>query len=170
MSAHWSNVEMCAGLLAFCVTRYDKDGVDLCFMFSEDKKNTGGDDSIMKMIRKNRPPDVSPGSTQSPQQANINSVLSNILGAYQTKLENYYQRGSRLPGKRPKKLKKLVLFVFTDGLWLPHSDAERPLKDLVSTLNKYKCPQNQVGVQFIHFGNDQHGHQRLSKLDDFLDK
>lgn len=144
MSSHWEDVEECAGLLAFCTTRYDNDGIDLSFMFSDKEKNTKGDESIIKQVQNNKPPDIRPGSSQKNQLGNINAVLGKILRDYQQKVVQHCKGGPYA-----QELKKLVLFVLTDGLWLPHSDAREPLKDLADTLARYKLPRNQVGVQFI---------------------
>lgn len=157
MSKYWDDVEKCASLLAFCTTRFDDDGIDLSFMFSNKEKNTKGYKSISKLVQGNRPPEHHTGSSQLNQKNNINAVLGKILREYQRKIRAY--------APHPK---KLVLFVLTDGDWLPHSDAREPLRDLAKAIEKHELPQNQVGVQFIRFGNSKHGSKRLSDLDDFL--
>jgi hypothetical protein len=168
MRAHWDAVEQCAGLLAFCTTPYDNNGIDLCFMISEDKKNAGNSDPITKRIRKNIPPSA---DSKPAQRANINAVLGKVLGKYQDKLRATFggpKRHSHNSLISPRqRLKKLILFVLTDGLWGQHSDAKRPISDLVRAIVESGRLPNQVGIQFIRFGDDESGKRRLTELDDF---
>lgn len=131
-------------------------------MFSDRKRNTDVDRDIEKQIRKNKPPEVQQIPDHVHQKPNINTALGRILRQYQDKVErhNRYGAGGRL--------KKLVLFVLTNGSWQPLSNAEKPISDLVDILHRYKQPEHQVGIQFIRFGDEPEGIWRLRKLDDFL--
>ena len=162
MQTHWVSVEQCTNLLAFCTTPYDTNGIDLRFMVSRDKHNSGDYESITKKVHDAKPPPVDSKHTQV---ANINNVLIRILSKYQEKIES--RRRSSLFSSKDK-LKKLILFILTDGMWGQHSDAETPIINLVNVLKRYGLPANQVGIQFIKFGNDFVGAERLRKLDDFL--
>jgi hypothetical protein len=162
MQEHWDNVEQCVSLLAFCTTPYDKNGIDLRFMISGTKHNSSDYDSITRKVREARPPVV---DSKLRQVANINNILGGILGKYRGKVESR-RRGSIFSS--PQRLKKLILFVLTDGLWGAHSDAKAPIESLVNMIARCGLPDNQIGIQFIKFGNDPVGAERLQKLDDFL--
>lgn len=157
MGRYWDDVENCASLLAFCTTRFDDDGIDLSFIFSAKQTNTKGHKSISKLVQGNRPPEHHAEQTQLNRKANINAVLDQILRDYKRRIR---------PHAPP--LRKLVLFVLTDGDWLPHSDAIAPIQDLAKTIENNGLPHDQVGVQFIRFGDSEHGSTRLSELDDSL--
>lgn len=162
MRKHWDNVEQCASLLAFCTTPYDKNGIDLRFMISGTKHNSNDYNSITRKVGRAQPPIV---DSKFAQIANINNVLGGVLEKYQEKVEGRRRRS--IISSAPR-LKKLILFVLTDGLWGPHSDAEEPIKNLVERIRLCGLPGNQIGVQFIKFGDDPDGAERLQKLDDFL--
>lgn len=163
MAPYWDEVVECAGLLAFCTQRYDNNGIDLSFVFDDKKMNARKDKQITKLVQKKRPRKVPTGSTHEHQRANIHAVLGQVVDDYQQEL------GKQRSGAYPQETKKLVVFVLTNGLWSTHSDAKEPLTRLVQTLSAWKKPSNQVGVQFIRFGDDPDGRQRLEKLDDLTD-
>lgn len=163
MSRHWKDVEECASLIAFCTARYDDDGIDVSFMFNNKEKNTKGDKTVLKLVQRSKPPEMRDGPNQTHQRGNINAVLLTILQDYKDKIVQHHSNRTYTP-----QLKKLVLFVLTDGDWLPLSDAREPLRDLAETVSRHKLPRNQVGVQFIRFGDSKDGKRRLLDLDEFL--
>jgi len=165
MRNHWADVEQCGTVLAHYTAPYDKDGIDLRFMMSEATCHTKKTDSVGKVIRDNKPPARQPGSEE---MANINSSLVSVLGEYQDAVHAKYGN-SKSRSLLSSKVKKLVIFILTDGLWEDDSDAEGPIRQLVATLRRCNRPDNQVGIQFIRFGNDSIGMERLQYLDDFLE-
>jgi len=165
MIEHWDDVAECAGLLAFCTSRYDDDGLDLSFTFSSrEKKNTKGDEPITKQVQKKKPKPPRSANSQKNNRANIEAALDKIFGEYQKEVH------ARRARAVPENLKGMVLFVLTDGLWWPNSDAKIPLASLVRTMSTptYNLPRNQVGIQFIRFGESEEGMLRLDELDDFF--
>jgi hypothetical protein len=163
MRAHWKEVEECADLIAFCTTPYDHDGIELRYTKSEDKKRTKDPKKITENIQANKPRQ----STGPPlsRRSNMNAALVKVLSKYQDQVKDEYGSGKQRKGK----LKPLVLLVLTDGLW-DGCDAKEPISDLVNMLQTCDRPGNLVGVQFIQFGNEREGYERLAELDDFMKK
>jgi hypothetical protein len=60
------------------------------------------------------------------------------------------------------------IYVLTDGCWENACTGENQIRNLVDELVKLKLTKDQVGIQFIRFGNDQRGLERLSYLDSGL--
>lgn len=58
------------------------------------------------------------------------------------------------------------VYVFTDGAWQPRSNLEKLIQKLANTLTALQQPEDQFGIQFIRFGNDPDGIERLERLDD----
>lgn len=95
----------------------------------------------------------------------INNCLTQILGDYGGQLSS--RRGGILSSSR--RPKALIVYVLTTGEWDGNGNAETPIATLIERLNKENCPQKQVGIQFIHFGDSEEGWKRLVHLDDHLD-
>lgn len=66
---------------------------------------------------------------------------------------------------KAKSPKPLSLYILTDGVWEGKSDPRKPIQKLVQTLVGWRMDKAQVGIQFINFGNDPVGLQRLQYLD-----
>lgn len=70
--------------------------------------------------------------------------------------------------------KKTSVYVLTDGIWQqsdePGGGVESPIKNLISRLHVRNRNRTVVTIQFIQFGNDKTGHDRLVWLDDELPK
>jgi len=60
----------------------------------------------------------------------------------------------------------MCVFVLTDGMWWEETKADQTIRDLVVTLEDFGMPVDQVGIQFVRFGNEEKGAQRLRHLDD----
>jgi hypothetical protein len=172
MREHWDDVIPLLDILAYIVKKTDKNGIDLFFTMSDtvctnEKKTT----ELVELAKKQRPRKVKEGTEHL---SNIYHRLSSILGKYQRRLEEEDQRKPRNAQSRPwhaddpKDVRELNLYIFTDGIWQPESDAVPPIKSLGETLDRFKKPNIQVGVQFIQFGNDEVGSARLSFLDNGL--
>jgi hypothetical protein len=174
MQQHWDNVVSLVDILAYIVKRTDEDGVDLHFTIRknlrrDEKKTT----DLIDFVEDNRP---DPPETGAERLSNIDYCLRSILNEYQDKLEKDRQRIARRSAKNswfssaPKPVRKLNLYVLTDGLWQPEANGIEPLRALVSTLDRLEKPADQVGIQFIQFGNEEEGAKSLAYLDSDLVK
>ena len=174
MQQHWDNVVSLVDILAYIVKRTDEDGVDLhftiCKKLRQNEKKTSG---LIDFVENNRP---DPPETGAERLSNIDYCLGSILHEYQEKLEKDRQRITHGSGRNslfssaPKPVRKLNIYVLTDGLWQPEANGIAPLRALVSSLDRLKKPADQVGIQFIQFGNEEEGTKSLSYLDSDLVK
>jgi hypothetical protein len=62
----------------------------------------------------------------------------------------------------------LRIYILTDAVWQPLSDPIEPITSFITTLKDSAFPQNQVGIQFISFGNDLDGIFKLGSLNSEL--
>ncbi|KAK3649115.1 hypothetical protein LTR22_013085 [Elasticomyces elasticus] len=86
-------------------------------------------------------------------RSNVELRLESILDDYREKLV------ARSPSTRP-----LSIYVMTDGLW-QSSNPEVPIMAIVQTLVNLKLPREQVGIQFIGFGENTSGLEHLKLID-----
>ena len=173
MRDHWDDVVPLLDTLAYIVKETDQNGIDLFFTMSHvhytNRKKTR---KLVHVAEKQRPLKTKKGTEHL---SDIHWRLSSILEKYQKRLKEEDQSNLNSSRNRPwhahdpSDVRGLNLYIFTDGIWQPGADAVSPIKSLVETLEKYKKPKDQVGIQFIHFGNDREGTERLSYLDSGLE-
>ena len=162
MKEHWNSVIDLFRVLAWLVKRYDDDGLDMHFTVSEVKpKNKSFKDTTraVKLLREMREKLISP--------SNIDLRLGTILEDYLDQVEDTNSKGSWSLFK-PKKVKPLSLYVFTDGEWAG-SDGVVPLEATIKRYKNLRTPKKtQIGIQFIRFGKGSDGVSRLEYLDSGL--
>lgn len=96
-------------------------------------------------------------------------VLESILGKYADNVDAKHGKRRSVTAPFKKDVKKLILFVLTNGMWGDGLDVNQPIRKLVDIMNRCGRPSDQVGIQFLRFGKDLAGKQRLQDLDNFLD-
>ena len=158
MKEHWDDVIDLFSVFAYIAKRLDDNGLEMYFTVSEHKQTFKRTSPAVSHLKAMRP------STSS----NIDIRLGSILGKYQAALERQRERtGSFWP--REKHVKPLSLYVFTDAAW-PGCDAVAPVEAMIEKLKYLMLPKEQVGIQFIRFGNNPIGIERLKYLDSGLRK
>jgi hypothetical protein len=157
MTNHWQELTGLVGVLAYIVKSADPDGIDMFYTISPKSVKRATDSStLMKSVQRTRPQGIS----------DIGIGLNSILGPYNLKLERRFGSPT-VAASALEDIRPLSLYVLTDGVWQPDSDAETPIKELVRTLLKQrKLNKKQVGIQFIRFGNNPAGIAKLEYLDD----
>lgn len=89
--------------------------------------------------------------------------LRDILGPYQDKLRDTFaliQAGRHPPSVRP-----LSIYFLTNGAWEGGGQPEALFLEVAETLKSCRLPREQIGVQFISFGNHTAGLNTLDLLD-----
>lgn len=56
------------------------------------------------------------------------------------------------------------IYILTDGVWEPNSDVAGAILSLARTLLESDYPPRQVAIQFIRFGHDPEGAEKLDHL------
>ena len=166
------NVKNLPRLLCYLAKTKDDDGVDLHY-FHEPSAG-------LRKCKKSS--EIFESITRRPFRGTTTPTrtVRNVLNAYKGKLDQYRHRRSHskrsstkgLPwgSSEPERPKPLSVYVLTDGVWEDDQQLGQPylddtIRSLVEALKASGCEKDHVGVQFISFGNHQHGLQRLRALD-----
>lgn len=159
MSPYWNSVITVVRLLAYLLKQTDDDGMDLYFTISQEKHNAKKSSDLVQKLQ----------GKSCRGTSEIGSRLSTILHQYQMYLQEPVPNRWSLFGKaKPKAKKALNVYILTDAIWQPHSDATEPIASLITMLKKLDYPRKQVGIQFIRFGDDPDGIRKLEYLDSGL--
>jgi hypothetical protein len=170
MAPHWPNVLKLLDLLTYIVSGSDRDGEDIYFTIGGDHRKSKSTDKLVNFAKDHCPPSI----PLSPRYSNIGVRLGQILQGYHSRLDNETNnttrphRSSFLRSSSKPPMAKLNLYIFTDGLWQPQSDADFPIASIANKLESLGMDPAQIGVQFIQFGNDSEGTARLKRLDEGL--
>ncbi|KIW94037.1 uncharacterized protein Z519_05353 [Cladophialophora bantiana CBS 173.52] len=154
MDPYWPDLTQLYGSLIYMIKKkeLDPNGSELRFIISDERKEERHTTKLKNMVRER-------GKSLT-GESDFAHRLDEILEAYQKKL-------AVNSDTRP-----ISLYVFTDGRWQPGDrqlDAvARSIKRLVDYLEKRGKREGMVGIQFIRFGNDEVGIERLRWLDEDL--
>jgi hypothetical protein len=159
MSRHWEDVKSLLYVLAYLVKKLDDDGLDMSFTISSQEKKFNHASKAVAYLDAMHPSGF----------ANINMRLSKLLMKYVNNLEHPPRNRLGLR-TRQASIKPLSLYIFTDGVWQPGYDGVPPIEALIEKLTALQLPKEQVGIQFIRFGNSEEGIKRLEYLDSGLRK
>lgn len=158
MKKHWDSVIDLFSVFAWHTKSLDSNGLEMYFTVSPRKekfKNTTRAMAILKSIPQSIP-------------SNIDLSLGKILRNYQGELERQKERKNKNRFlSREKDVKPLSLYVFTDGAW-EGCDAVAPVEAMIEKQKELRLPREQIGIQFIRFGDDTRGGERLHYLDSGL--
>ena len=158
MKPHRKDVGSLLDLLGYIVKRFDPNGLDLYVASSDTKfggvKTTTELKGYFDRMRFEGEHDMS-------------MRLSTIVGHYQDDLSQQRERvrDSFLARMRTKRVRPLSLYVLTDAKWQPVCNVVPVIQALVGTLHDLNLHKQQVGIQFIRFGDLAQGIERLEELD-----
>lgn len=157
MIPYWSDARELSGLLCYLVKRADPNGVDLNFTsLAKHYYRIKSTTDVLKIFDQNRP--------RSQGHCNMSFHLSSIVNKYQRTLANIPVSRSIFGKTTSQETRPLSLYVFTDAVWRPRCDVAPVIKSLVNSLNQQNLLKQQVGIQFIRFGNSRQGMERLHDL------
>lgn len=143
--------------LSYIAKLIDHDGIELCF--SSDPKKIHKKMGTARLLNK------------FPDQKWDQIAFEDKFGVF---IDDHVI--PRLSSKFPKiirgrPLKRLSIFVFTDGRWGQDQEAaggvENPVRNLIDKIKQMGLDRTQVMLQFIRFGNDEVGKLYLSYLDNY---
>jgi hypothetical protein len=151
MKPHWTNVKTVFETLSYIVKNYSPDGVGLHSTRSPITSRNKKTSELLKVV----------DEAKVEGKTFIKHRLNMLLG------EEYGKAMAASPDSA-KRIMPLSLYILTDGVWLPECSADDPFIHLVDQLIKFKLGSSQVAVQFIRFGSDPKGLQRLNHLNSEL--
>lgn len=138
-------------------TKYDDDGVDVCFINNPQALNVSKNQDIIQLMAQLK---VSPrGGTELGTK--LSEVFENFLSELRKKLSNPQYR-----------VKPISMIVITDGAatdLTPQYHTHNVIVKLCKDLMTMGCnPIDWIGIQFFQVGNDENAKKYLSSLDDDL--
>ena len=99
---------------------------------------------------------------------NVPRILARILEDYQSQLGKRHIFRPLLgimPNRGPR---KMSIYVLTDGYWGVQNSLKTNIRSLVNGLSAKNMNDNQIGIQFLRFGNVTDGRKNLEELDCYL--
>ena len=155
MQPHWNEARRVFEALAYLVKTMVPSGIELRFTNSCEHDSREKDrKKLIKTFDKVKPSG----------QGQLGIALNKILPKYrqnQTNLRSsWYQRAEERPA--------VNIYIFTDGIWSPGHHCLSVIQEHITNLvdHLWKAGKLQhVGIQFIRFGDDEIGQQRLEYLD-----
>jgi hypothetical protein len=161
MQLHWNKVIEVLYVLAYLLKDSADDGMALRSTSSNIEYKSKTSSGLSRHLR---------GRTLL-RTSDIRWCLNTILSEYQTSLyvptldrRRPLSRKMKLKGKKP-----LSIYILIDAVWQPRSDPIEPITSLITMLKELGFSQNQVGIQFISFGNDLDGISKLEHLNSAID-
>jgi hypothetical protein len=153
MRNHWIEVKELAEILVYMMKKYDDDGLDVYTTISRRKEKVRDAAALVRVLDKVEPQG----------QSDFPGVLQEFIAPYLRSLNCPEKERSLL--RHHKRVKPLSIYVFTDGVWQSDSDATDAIRRITETLDARGFDRSQILFQFIGFGNDQEGSERLATLD-----
>ena len=147
MKDYEQSVIILAKVLLWFASAADQDGVDIWCTNSERMLHKKDLKSLLEFVRSRMA--GARGTTD------IKGRLGSILSKYKGELEL----------KEGRAVTKLSVYVLTDGAWTGLADAEHIIRETVKTLKHFHKRSDQLGIQFISFGDDVQAMERLERLD-----
>lgn len=156
MKQHWSSLKALCSLLFEIVKNYDPDGVDFYFTVSQtQKKNFKIRRSLEAFLARKEP---------QPGPCDMSNRLGLILQAYQDRLRHR----DRFTSVFSRKVRPISIYILTDVQWELGPDPSNVIKNLVDQMGNLMITKEQVGLQFISWGDDPEVQKRLERLDSGL--
>jgi hypothetical protein len=167
MEQHWDEVEDAVNLMTYILKRYNKNGIDMRFTISSARYKAKTSREFLHAVKQRRPTKLQGGANNRLSSiSNMGAQLQLITDEYRKRLDSQHGYIQALgPLARLHKVKKTIVYILTDGKWQKESPVEGPIVSLVRNILANGFLENQFGIQFIRFGNDPQGIDRLQKLD-----
>lgn len=161
---HWSQVIDAVKALGYLVKHADPDGVELFFTSAPTKPKKSGGREISSIVRwVDEHERTRPGGPCN-MESRLGPILEHVKSGL-TKAPRFLQQTNRLGTN---------VYVLTDAIWEGGPDVqcgvEEPIKDLSRTMQVLGKTRTTVALQFIQFGDDALGKERLRYLDEELGK
>ncbi|RDW75414.1 hypothetical protein BP6252_06556 [Coleophoma cylindrospora] len=149
MKVHHREVTRVFSIMSYMIKTRDETGLDLLFAGEPQRThNYTNTKPLIELVSRR----------EFTGTNNLAVVLGRIFDEYVEKL-----RRSRHPYLTP--VPGLNIYIFTDGLWRTQCNVVPEIDKIVGAMIAAGKSQNQVGLQFISFGNIHDGLARLDLLD-----
>ncbi|KZT05560.1 uncharacterized protein LAESUDRAFT_624491, partial [Laetiporus sulphureus 93-53] len=153
----WQEARDALSALADVASKYDADGIDICFLNDKHVGTDVRDPQVVKRIFDHvRPRGITP----------IGEKLEELLLFYIENLERAKRRVDAGDHEGMKDMKPVNFIVITDGA--PTDDPEEVIVTAARRLDRNNFPLTQVGIQFVQIGDDPQATEFLNELDNGL--
>lgn len=179
--SRWQEASDALSSFVDLASRYDTDGVDICFLNSPVHRNVTHVSQVQDLFHTVKPSGGTYiGEKLDQLTRDYFKHLKNSKPAKPAKLEKRasgirsFFRGGPSNSSDPPKLKKsrgvkpINYIVITDGQ--PSDEPADVIKQIAEHLDKKHYPVSQLGIQFLQIGNDRQATRYLQELDDDLHK
>lgn len=156
MDRYWDKVQQVFETVSYIVKEVDPNGFDLWFT---------GPGEPLKNCRKTTAPLRAVESRRPKGTTDIKVKLTLIFDDY---IEDLQKPRSRILSKLSKPVRALSLYVLTDGVWEKDCNPRDLVENFVRKLETLGKVKGKVGIQFISFGRDPVGLERMELLDSGL--
>ncbi|KAG6812943.1 hypothetical protein H0H92_015263 [Tricholoma furcatifolium] len=149
MEIHWNQVSRAFSNLANVAGAYDKDGIDVYFVNStvsgHNLKSPEEIENVFQSVKADG------------QYTPLGLKLFEILDAYLDQIKDDSKAALA-------RIKPINIIVITDGI--PSDDPASHIAQVARRLDRGNFPIDQIGIQFVQFGNDPKATEFLKELDD----
>jgi hypothetical protein len=163
MKPHWPQVLHVFDVLAYIVKHEDPDKMEIYFTNSKNHARGKNRHDFYNML------DNINTTGKCNMKLSLDRIVESWLAEYEKSKKDSKRRAiaSMFHSHKPKN--GVNIYVLTDGIWQtkPHSlgGVDEMIKKVVKRLNDKAMAADYIGIQFIRFGNDKYGIERLEKLD-----
>lgn len=161
---HWAQVVDAVQALGYLVKHADPDGVELFYTSRPRKAKKSGGKEITSLVRSLEEHGRKPPEGPCNMEHSLGPILEHAKNSL-TKGSLFRQQTNR---------RDINVYILTDAIWEGGTDVccgvEEPIKSLSKTMQDLGKNRTSVALQFIQFGDDALGEQRLRYLDDTLGK
>jgi tetratricopeptide (TPR) repeat protein len=171
MRKHWDEAQKLIPTLAYIAKQVDVDGIEVYFTNSQAKKIRKSATDLERLIIETVPHG----------DEDVGSVLQSVLHEFESGLKSESLtltrpkssrggRGARFASffQRDKEIRPLTIYIFTDAHLLRKDDIGSTIEQFAETCKQFGVKRQQVGIQFISFGNDPESLAKLRHIDNNL--
>ncbi|KUI67132.1 Mitogen-activated protein kinase kinase 1 [Cytospora mali] len=155
--------------LAYILQDADDDGLDVMFTSNwEEMRHDRRTDNLVAFVNNN----FDKYGARCFIEKSLHAVITKVIERLPEKEGARRRLVNRLA--RKNKGRPTSIYILTNGVWDSKAKgvcgADTPIRQLIRELQSRNLHRSQVAIQFIHFGNDERGSERLKWLDDELGK
>ena len=163
MLPHQEDSRKVLEVLLHIIMPCDPVGVDLTFTHGPTNfKSSSKIEQMLKSFDKSR------WQGHTNMQSKLGEKLDEYGDILVSRKHSSFRRRISRKFRAPAPLRRLSLYILTDGIWMPNTDLKTPIESIVTILKDKHLVNRQVGIQFIVFGTDKGAREYLEYLDDKL--
>jgi hypothetical protein len=160
MEAYRDSIASLFGTLAYMVKTNDPNGLDLYFRMDPTHVGPVHDKDTSKLVREIE-------RKKFHGNVDLSRMLRKILGEYEERLEKERGRGwfrSLIDMLLlSQTIRPMSVYIFTDETWSSSSFLHGLFVEVRETLSRVEAGEGQLRIQFIQFGEDHEGAQKLAQ-------